>query len=497
MDYVKEARELVQNLDQHMGPSPYDIAWLARLKEPPNGEPRWPELVEWLIANQKEDGSWGGKIVYYHDRIICTLASAIALHENKHFPGAQQATRRAEQYLWHHLHMLPRDPFELVGFELIFPTLLIEARKQGLDVPNHACGYGKIQTDKLRLIPPEMFYSPKISTIHSLEFLGEGGDVQKMRLALAPNGSLGNSPATTAYYLLKEENQRALDYLKSMLDKIPQVIYLYPFRIFELIWTLKNLSFCRTPITEFVSPSLWKDLDSEITCEGIGLDKTFGIPDGDITSVYTQLLIQAGREISPSILERFENKETQTFRTYKYERNASVGTNVHALEALDLLEDYPKRKKVQEQILLMLLSSRQYNIYWIDKWHTSPYYATTHVLMGLLNRGSYLINACENTIDWLLHTQREDGSWGFFEIGTPEETAYALIALVHYHHQYENIDFNVLQRGFTYLEKAYEKMSLDSLDHPELWIGKCLYMPYDIVRSAILVSLILYKETFG
>jgi halimadienyl-diphosphate synthase len=389
--------------------------------------------------------------------------------------------------------MLLRDPFELVGFELIFPTLLMEARAQGLDVPTHACGYGEIQTAKLRLIPLEMLYSPRISTVHSLEFMGQAGDIQRMRAALATNGSLGNSPATTAYYLLQNgEDREALGYLGSMLQEIPQVIYLYPFRTFELTWVLKNLSFCNVPIVDLAEPAQWESLKSEMSQEGIGLDKTFGIPDGDITSVCTQLLIQAGNDLPPSILERFENKETHTFRTYDYERNVSVGTNVHALEALDLLEDYPNRQEVQEQLLVMLLNNRKYNIYWIDKWHTSPYYATAHVLMGLLKRGSYLAHACRNTIDWLLHTQRKDGSWGFFEIGTPEETAYALIALMHYT-QYEKVDSDILRRGIDYLERSYE--SLD-LDHPELWIGKCLYMPYDIVRSAVLTSLILYDEIF-
>ena len=38
MNYVEEARELVQNLNQRMGPSPYDIAWLARLRNSADGD---------------------------------------------------------------------------------------------------------------------------------------------------------------------------------------------------------------------------------------------------------------------------------------------------------------------------------------------------------------------------------------------------------------------------------------------------------------------------
>lgn len=495
MDYKKEALTLVQNLNQRMGPSSYDIAWLARLQARPQSEPLWPDLIEWLLENQHPDGSWGGQVIYYHDRIICTLAAAIALCKNGHSPRATEALNRAEHYLWHHLHFLPRDPFELVGFELIFPTLLIAAQSAGVDVPIHTCGYGAIQTAKLRLIPPEMLYSPKISTVHSLEFLGQSADLNKLQQALAPNGSLGNSPAATAYYLLlKGEDEHAMAYLETTRHQLAHIIYLYPFRIFELSWVLNNLAFCGAPITEFTCPALWEELRSEMGPTGIGLDPTFGIPDGDITSVCSRLLISAGYDVDPLILHNFEDKHEHIFRTYDYERNVSVGTNVHALEVLRLMPDYPNRREVQEQIILMLLSKRVFDVYWIDKWHASPYYATAHVFFSLLQGDFYLPYFCHPTADWLLHTQHPDGSWGFFQQGTAEETAYALTALLQYN-RYKRVDQEALHRGAAYLEAHYQGAA--EANYPELWIGKCLYVPYEVVRSAILAALILYKETFG
>lgn len=492
MDYIAEARNLVQNLDQRMGPSPYDIAWMARLRAQ-DGEPHWPDLTDWLLENQRPDGSWGGEIEYYHDRIICTLIAVIALGENGRRPQAEKAIQRGERYLWHHTHLLPRDPFELVGFELIFPTLLGEARALNLGVPSHACGYEDIQTEKLRLIPPEMLYSPSITTVHSLEFLGQAGDPNLLSKAMFNNGSLGNSPATTAYYLLLDSNnQKALAYLEKVRDHMGHAIMLYPFRLFELIWVLNNLAFSGLPVTEFAGESVWEMLYAELGADGISLDPTFGIPDGDNTAVCSRLLVSAGYDIPPSILAQFEDQETHTFRTYNYERNASIGTNVHALEALNLLPDYPNCREVREQITLTLLNNRIFNTYWIDKWHTSPYYATAHALVGLLREGKCLAHACRHTVDWLLHTQRKDGSWGFFETGTAEETAYTLTALLHYN-RYEEVDAEILHQGARYLECAYRDNSI----HPALWIDKCLYMPYDIVQSAVLAALILYTETFG
>src|SRR5690242_14706318 len=58
--------------------SPYDTAWIARLK---NIEPEMSNMaLEWICKNQLPDGSWGASFpMYYHDRVICTLSSMIAL----------------------------------------------------------------------------------------------------------------------------------------------------------------------------------------------------------------------------------------------------------------------------------------------------------------------------------------------------------------------------------------------------------------------------------
>jgi len=109
-----------------------------------------------------------------------------------------------------------------------------------------------------------------------------------------------------------------------------------------------------------------------------------------------------------------------------------------------------------------------------------------------LREGEHLVHACQTTIDWLVHTQRGDGSWGFFDRGTQEETAYALTALIHYARTHD-LPAEPIHRGATYLAQAHE----GNRPYPPLWIVKCLYMPHDIVRSAILAALVLYEQTFG
>jgi halimadienyl-diphosphate synthase len=492
MDYIEEAKELVRNLDQRMGPSPYDIAWMARVKDS-DGNPRWPELIEWLLENQRPDGSWGGEIEYYHDRIICTLVAAMALYENGSNARTTKSIKEAETYLWHTIHRLPRDPYELVGFELILPTLLAEAKKIGLDVPNHTCGYGKIQTEKLKLIPPSKLYSPYVSTVYSLEFLGRNADREQLKRAVGPNGSIGNSPATTAYYLLlNPSDDRAIKYLESIKANTDNVVTVYPFRVFEAAWVLNNLSFSNLPIREIASPENLESLLHAITPNGTGFDQTFTVPDGDTTSVSCSVLLKSGYEVNHNILRSFENKRERFFRTYEYERNASVGTNVHALEALRLMRDYPNISEIREKIILMLLNQRKYNMYWTDKWHASPYYATAHTLIALLKEGAYLAHTCRESIDWLIHTQQADGSWGFFGQGTLEETSYVITALLHYS-KIDIIDEAIIHCAMEYLERNHKKYNAC---YPELWIAKPLYTPVNIVRSTILSALILYNSYY-
>lgn len=495
MDFIEEGKELVNNLNQRMGPSAYDIAWLARLKKIPQAYGNWDEMSEWLLENQRPDGSWGAEIVYYHDRIICTLSAVIALQEVMHTPQAVQAIRRGETYIWQHFHLLKNDPLELVGFELLLPTLLDEALAFGLDVPDHACGYREIRTAKMQLIPSDKLYSPALTLAHSIEFLGPNGDPDRMPEAQACNGSFGNSPAATAYYLLKigGQDSRALAYLDTVRNHSAPSIYLYPFRTFEETWVLNNLGYTGLPIRQFASTEFWEKLLSRTSAEGIGFDPEFAVPDGDLTSVGLQLLINAGYNIDPLILAKYENCEKHIFRTYHYERNASVSTNAHALDTLDVMPDYPHREVMKEHITSMLFEKRAYNVYWTDKWHASPFYATSHTLMALLKDKKNLA-MCQSSIDWIMHTQRKDGSWGFFKHGTAEETSYALLALFHFY-RHKKFDTDILRRGVAYLMSIREEKPTAKL--PEIWLGKDLYAPYDIVNSTILAALILFSEIFG
>jgi halimadienyl-diphosphate synthase len=267
----------------------------------------------------------------------------------------------------------------------------------------------------------------------------------------------------------------------------------YPFRTFEITWVLEHLAFGDLPLQAIVPPSIWQFLLANVEEQGVSFDPWFGIYDGDTTSVALHVLALGGQPAAPQVLRVFEEPQTRTFRTFAFERNLSVGTNIHALEALALMPDYPDRQVVWESVIATLLDQQLYQSYWIDKWHASPYYATAHVLIALLKEQEYQLVRHSQSIDWMLHMQREDGSWGYFGRGTFEETAYVLLALLHYHRHIAPIKADVLRRGAAYLYRAWETETT----YPELWIAKTLFTPDDIIRASILAALAAYEQTFG
>ena len=494
MDYKNEARELVCNLQQRMGPSAYDIGWMARLRAP-DGGPRWPDLIDWLLDHQYSDGSWGGEIVYYHDRIISTMSALIALKRNGFSRPAHDAVRRGEQYIWQNLHLLAHDPIELVGFELLLPTLLVDAQLLGLNVPPHACGYGDIQNEKLRLIPLEMLYSQRASTVFSIEFLGRTPNEDSLRGVMGSNGSVGNSPSASAYFLtFFPDATPAWEYLENVHQVYQYAPFVYPFRTFDLVWVLNSLRFTGRPLTEFADPEHWRALHAALTPQGISFDPTFLVVDGDSTSATVRVLLDAGHAVDPCVLTSFQDPKTLLFRTYAFERNISISTNVHALEALHYLPQFPERDATRDSVVTALLRQFTYDMYWTDKWNASPYYVTSHAIVALLEEGETLTHACLPSIEWILHTQHDNGAWGHFQTSTAEETAYALIALLHYHRRERLTDISVLHRAAEYLASQVNN-PMESL--PPLYIGKVLYAPREIVRATILAALILYEETFG
>jgi hypothetical protein len=155
--------------------------------------------------------------------------------------------------------------------------------------------------------------------------------------------------------------------------------------------------------------------------------------------------------------------------------------NVHVLHAVCRVPGFPDADRAIERICAYLADHHS-GLYWIDKWHISPLYATAHVLCALADLPTKYRERmqpfAERSRKWLRHAQNADGSWGFYGTPTPEETAYGLLALAA---TADDRDMRHCQGAAEYLRQCKAAETA----HPPLWIDKCLYIPPLVVNAAV------------
>ncbi|HEX5501923.1 MAG TPA: prenyltransferase/squalene oxidase repeat-containing protein [Thermomicrobiales bacterium] len=477
----------------------YDTAWLAGVPAPADpGLPRFPAALQWLVEHQRPDGSWGGAVRYEHDRVLGTLAALGSLAVFGRRAADHDAVARGTRYLWQRGHLLAGEPVEPVGCELLLPALVARARRAGVPVPPHLDIYGRERAEKLRLLPPDALYSPRVTVVHSLEFLGDEGDPAGLRAARGPNGSLGNSPAATAYYLAQSDDPAALAYLEGCLARTGGAMapVLHPCETFELLWAAYHYALAGVPAARLLGPDERAALGAALRAGGVSLSPTFPIADADDTAVALLLLHDLGEPCDPRVLERFALGPGGCFASFPHERHASVGVNLHALHALARVPGYPDRERVMTRLLDYLAAEQRGGLYWLDKWHISPYYATAHALciLGALppDLAARAAPLAARAREWVRQTQNGDGSWGFYGEPTAEETAYAVLALALARGAAgapSPRDRRRCAAGARYLRRAAGAAGAGAEDYPPLWIDKCLYTPTLIVRATIAAAL--------
>ncbi len=485
---LSAARQLVAGLrDGTVSETAYDTAIVARLVAAHDPRrPAFPATGEWLRRHQHADGSWGGRIATGHDRLVSTLAALVRLAE---LPDAWAAVavRAGTAYLREHARDWRGDPHETVAFELLVPQLLAEARQRGLALPYDAFApILALRDEKLGKIPPGYLYDAPTTLLHSLEFLGREIDAERILPLRGLNGSYGCSPSATAHVLAHARDDEAERYLRRVMGAALNggAPTIYPFELFERGWILYNLGLAAAAIPGVEAHRRY--LRDSLTAAGLGMSREGLQADCDDTAMALIVLGRAGHPVDLALLRPFEREGW--FSTFPFERTTSNTVNARVLEALKIGAGaaLPGHRPTIAKITRFLGGQRIDGAYWQDKWHISPYYATAQVALAARGIADELLGG---TRAWLLETQRPDGSWGRYG-GTSEETAYAVQTL----HALGTADdpraATALARGARHLAARF-----DDTDYPELWIGKGLYTPYAIVRSAVIAALLLCERS--
>ncbi|MFF5071887.1 prenyltransferase/squalene oxidase repeat-containing protein [Micromonospora olivasterospora] len=497
----------------HASPSVYETGRLVSLAP-------WlihhAERVEHLLAAQRPDGAWGGPEGYALAPTLSAveaLLTALRRGDAAWLPDAGGRLFRAVdgglRALYGRLPGRVALP-DLPATDLTVPALVeavnghLDALRAGdsglagwrgarpLPLP---AGLDGARLDRVRALVATGRPLPE-KLLHALE-VGGAAARRAGGVVLAGPGTVGASPAATAAWLGVPEAgaasgvAAAVTYLEDVARRqggpVPCAT---PIAVFERAWTLSILS--RAGLAPPVPPRLLAGLGAAIGPVGAATGP--GLPaDADTTSVTLYALARLGRPVDPSPLWRYDTGEH--FCTWQGEDGESVTTNAHVLDAFGWHLTHgggadPRLDPVVRRLTHWLVDRQLPDGAWRDRWHASPYYATSCVVLALTGHGlgSQLAGTVARAAGWVLAGQRADGSWGRWG-GTVEETAYAVQVLRAAGTAAPADTGPALARARRYLS------TMEGLDgEPALWHDKDLYRPAVIVGAAVAAARHLVRD---
>ncbi|HEY8474888.1 MAG TPA: prenyltransferase/squalene oxidase repeat-containing protein [Natronosporangium sp.] len=488
-----------------VGPSIYDTARLVALAPWLAGH---QARVAFLCRHQRGDGGWGGPDGY---AVIPTLSATTALlteltrSPDRAGPPGPDLARAAARGLralcqW----LTPPYPTEIpdtIGVEVILPALIDElsalvAGPAGELLASRTPepeSQPQQAVEAVRL-PPEFDHRSlaRVRAAFAAQALPRRAwaclEVVGPAAAGAPfihpaMGAVGCSAAATAAWLGGAGGDpAAVEFLDTLQARaggpVPGVS---PITYFEPAWVLN--SFAVGGLAPTIPTGLLDRLERGLTDEGAPAAP--GLPaDSDDTAAVLSALLLHGRIRSADSLLGYRTDEY--FRCFVDERNPSVSANAHVLETLaHYLARQPALRTRYAAPAAMaaswLLDQQDKDGSWWDKWHASPYYATTCCVLALLRYDPAGTRpAVERAVKWVRQTQRPDGSWGRWQ-GTIEETAYA-VQLLAVAAPGDPAAAAAIAGGRAYLQRP-------AGDPAPLWHAKDLYAPLAVIEAARLAAL--------
>lgn len=237
--HSKELESRIRNqlLRPELPPSLYDTAWVSMV--PLRGSdqsPCFPQCVEWILQNQQDDGSWGFNQFdspVSKDVLLSTLACVLAL----------KRWNIGKASIWRGLRFIGRNFFVAmdeqraapIGFNIIFPAILSLAIDMGLNFPIRQTDVDEmlhLRQMELQRHAMDDSYGRKAYMAYIAEGLGNLLDWDALMKFQRKNGSLFNSPSTTAFALIHKYDDQAAQYLNLLVSKFGSAVpAVYPLNI--------------------------------------------------------------------------------------------------------------------------------------------------------------------------------------------------------------------------------------------------------------------------
>nr|ADB55708.1 (-)-ent-kaurene synthase [Picea glauca] len=224
--------------------SAYDTAWVAMVPSLDSSQqPQFPQCLSWIIDNQLLDGSWGIPYLIIKDRLCHTLACVIALRK---WNAGNQNVETGLRFLRENIEgIVHEDEYTPIGFQIIFPAMLEEARGLGLELPYDLTPIKLMLTHREKIMKGKAIdhmHEYDSSLIYTVEGIHKIVDWNKVLKHQNKDGSLFNSPSATACALMHTRKSNCLEYLSSMLQKLGNgVPSVYPINLYARISMIDRL----------------------------------------------------------------------------------------------------------------------------------------------------------------------------------------------------------------------------------------------------------------
>ncbi|XP_009106668.1 ent-kaur-16-ene synthase, chloroplastic isoform X1 [Brassica rapa] len=338
----EKIRKMLEKVE--LSVSAYDTSWVAMVPSPSSqSAPLFPQCLSWLLENQHEDGSWGlDHPSLKKDMLSSTLACILAL--KKWGTGERQISKGLQFIELHSASVTDETIEKPAGFEIIFPGMIEYARDLNLVVPlGSEVVDAMIQKRDLDLRSESFSKGREAYLAYVLEGTRKIQDWDLVGRYQRKNGSLFDSPATTAAAFTQFRNDGCLRYLSSLFQKFESAVpTIYPFDQYarlSVIDTLESLGIDRDFKNE-----IRRALDETYRCwlrgdEEIRLDLA-------TCALAFRLLLAHGYDVSYDPLKPFAEESGFSNTLEGYLKNI-----VSVLELFKAAQSYPHESALKEQCL--------------------------------------------------------------------------------------------------------------------------------------------------
>ncbi|CAN6320314.1 unnamed protein product [Urochloa humidicola] len=251
--------------------SAYDTAWVAMVPATRGSSSRFPRCLDWILRNQHADGSWGLQLCHSGDNpslakdaLSSTMACVLALATWG--VGDVHIVKGLRFIGKNYTSCLLADDNTPAGFNVIFPGMLACGIAMGLVFPLPQADVDAILRLRDTELKSIMASGNKAFMAYVAEGMGDLLDWDQATMAYQRKNGSFNSPATTAAAAVHDgNNDRALDYLDSLVSKFNgSVPTVYPRNVYSRLRMVDTLE--KMGISQSFSREISHILDATYRC---------------------------------------------------------------------------------------------------------------------------------------------------------------------------------------------------------------------------------------